>query len=315
MREITAKNSKVAIINSGTKDFKTWEQSYNERINNSNQEFRQKYAELANRLLDANTGYTMSLGDDKALLLAGYDVNPEYGTVTIPCYDVFLYNVKDFDECQTLVNSLILEAKGLKLLDEQLHQRFKAEAEAASLGLPDSLCFPLRNGDNGPAMQTWIISPDGTTRKCDYSAELSNSDVTYECWEQLLPGEVIASWSKAYIAAPHQFSLVWYQQPTGDRNAPWRRAVLGATSPNNPYSMCLSMASLDDEGTEAAITMHPLPLTPAQVECLYYLQVDLESGYADLSDPIYGKPSPGIDGGWLRLLGIEPYAVDEDDGF
>lgn len=313
MKEITIKNSKVTAINSGIKDFKTWEQEYNERVGSSNQEFRQKFAALADRLQNAKTGYTMSLGDDKALLLVGYETNHEYGTVTIPCYNSFLYNVGGFDECQTLVDSLILEAKALELLHEELQKRSEAEAKAARLGLPGSLRFPLASGDNGPAMQTWIIAPDGTIRNCDYSVDLPNSEITYECWEQLLPGEVIATWGKPYIAAPHQFSLVWYHRQTEDRNAPWRKEALGVSSLNKPYSMYFSMTAMDDDGTEIAMTTHSSALTPAQVECLHYLQVDLESGYAGLADPIHGKPSPSINGGWLRLLGIESYEADEDE--
>lgn len=89
-----------------------------------------------------------------------------------------------------------------------------AEAEAAKLGLPQNIRIWKRTGGATNCGMGWVIKPDGSDRERD-GIENSNPrraerlDEGYLFWRQVLPGELVLSWSKATTAGEHHFEVVY----------------------------------------------------------------------------------------------------------
>ena len=89
-----------------------------------------------------------------------------------------------------------------------------AEAEAAKLGLPQNIRIWKRTGGATNCGMGWVIKPDGSDRERD-GLENSNRrraerlDEGYLFWRQVLPGELVLSWSKATTAGEHHFEVVY----------------------------------------------------------------------------------------------------------
>lgn len=89
-----------------------------------------------------------------------------------------------------------------------------AEAEAAKLGLPQNIRIWKRTGGATNCGMGWVIKPDGSDRERD-GLENSNPrraerlDEGYLFWRQVLPGELVLSWSKATTAGEHHFEVVY----------------------------------------------------------------------------------------------------------
>lgn len=89
-----------------------------------------------------------------------------------------------------------------------------AEAEAAKLGLPQNIRIWKRTGGATNCGMGWVIKPDGSDRERD-GLENSNTrraerlDEGYLFWRQVLPGELVLSWSKATTAGEHHFEVVY----------------------------------------------------------------------------------------------------------
>lgn len=89
-----------------------------------------------------------------------------------------------------------------------------AEAEAAKLGLPQNIRIWKRTGGATNCGMGWVIKPDGSDRERD---RLENSNIRraerldegYLFWRQVLPGELVLSWSKATTAGEHHFEVVY----------------------------------------------------------------------------------------------------------
>lgn len=89
----------------------------------------------------------------------------------------------------------------------------KAEAGAAELGLPQNIRIWKRTGGATNCGMGWVITPDGVDRERD-ALENDNPrraaryDEGYLVWKQILPGELVIAWRKAFTAAPHEFEVV-----------------------------------------------------------------------------------------------------------
>lgn len=89
-----------------------------------------------------------------------------------------------------------------------------AEAEAAKLGLPQNIRIWKRTGGATNCGMGWVIKSDGSDRERD-GLENSNTrraerlDEGYLFWRQVLPGELVLSWSKATTAGEHHFEVVY----------------------------------------------------------------------------------------------------------
>lgn len=103
-----------------------------------------------------------------------------------------------------------LEAR-LKAEAEVRYQELKAKGEAA--GLPQDVKIWKRTGSATNAGNGWVIGSNGMDREPTsmYNSEprrLQRYGEGYMVWEQILPGEVVLRWAKAYTAADHEFEVV-----------------------------------------------------------------------------------------------------------
>ena len=90
----------------------------------------------------------------------------------------------------------------------------KAEAEAAELGLPQNIRIWKRTGGATNCGMGWVIGPDGMDRERDSlgdgnSCRAARYDEGFLVWRQILPGELVIAWRKAYTAAEHEFEVVY----------------------------------------------------------------------------------------------------------
>lgn len=267
--------------------------------------YRTKYWELARRLAAANTGEILLIEDDYALWLQEYAEDYNYETEEkelSPVHEVYGFNSEEYVNCAAEVHKKIMLHQANLFGQELLEERATLAAKAAELGFPSNLHFVCRDNDPGPSCQTWIIGANGVPRVRDYNVGDSDSHEFYEGWAQLLPHEVIATWRKDYMSAPHYFSLKLYVDLA---SVPKCLIHLTEPIPSSKTLVCLTIDSempplntKQQESLEAFFSM-------AQLECLGDLQANVDCTYRDAIDPIYGEPSPDIAGGWLGMLGIE----------
>jgi hypothetical protein len=91
---------------------------------------------------------------------------------------------------------------------EAVYQEKKTKAQA--LGLPTNVSIWCRRGGATNAGDGWVIGPDGQDRG---NTTWFNPRPRYpsegdKIWEQVLEGEVVLKWSKAYTAADHEFEVI-----------------------------------------------------------------------------------------------------------
>ncbi|TAL49738.1 hypothetical protein EPN81_04895 [Patescibacteria group bacterium] len=84
------------------------------------------------------------------------------------------------------------------------------EAEAAAMGLPQNVEIWKRRGGSTDAGDGWVIRPDGSLRERDEidCPRPRYSEEGTQRWRQICRGELVIKWSKAYTAAPHEFTVV-----------------------------------------------------------------------------------------------------------
>ena len=89
----------------------------------------------------------------------------------------------------------------------------KAEAEAAELGLPQNVHIWKRTGGATNCGMGWVITSGGFDRERD-ALENDNPrraaryDEGYLVWKQILLGELVLAWRKAFTAAEHGFEVI-----------------------------------------------------------------------------------------------------------
>lgn len=278
--------------------------------------YRKRFCELARRLAAANTGQVLIPKDDYALWLEGYgeefsfgDEDDDENTASdfSPIYESYSYNSEAYTACSSKVNQAIMLHRASQLSYDLQEERATLTAQAVELGFPSDLHFLHRNVESGPSCQTWIIQSNGLPRMRDYNVGSTKGREFHEGWTQLLPGEVIASWKKDCLSGPHYFKLELYI----DRGSVPRN--LACIKEAVPMSQLMHLSI--DSHTPALTASQQKSLCKlfptAQLECLGDLQANIDCVYRDAVDPIFGNPSPDIDGGWLGLLGIEQtYAVE-----
>ena len=90
----------------------------------------------------------------------------------------------------------------------------KAELEAAakSAGLPSDVWIWKRSGATN-AGNGWVISPKGVDREADALEGDPRRVARYNegnlIWRQIMPGELVICWGKAFTAAPHEFQVLF----------------------------------------------------------------------------------------------------------
>lgn len=276
----------------------------------SNDFYRSKFMELAKKLAVANTGQILIVNDDQALWLEEYEERKEGENDEDfrPVYDPYNYTSEDYMACLTKVNVTITAHQADLLSQRLISERSQQSERAAAAEYPSDLAFPRRNSIPGASCQTWIVNAEGMSRRRDYHVGNALGDDLYEGWMQLLPHEVIASWEKDCVSAPHFFRLEIYV----DRRSvpPELTELMGFESSSGKLISLVvhsRMTSLAERQKEVLRGF----FTPAQLEFLGITQAEIDYSYSEVLDPVYGNPSPGIEGGWLGLLGIEQNYVFE----
>ncbi len=165
-------------------------------------EFAPKFQALQERALAA--GLQISTTDlDKASLktISG-------GFVADPAY-----SVEGVQLCESKIREKELEAQ------EEARRQAKLDAEAAAkvAGLPSDVRIWHRTGRTNAGCG-WVISPEGMERECDevdtsmHSSSSKRYHQNYEgdhVWRQILPGELVVRWHKAYTAADHELEVIY----------------------------------------------------------------------------------------------------------
>lgn len=267
----------------------------------SREYYRIKFCELAKELAAANTGQILIPNEEQALWLDGYMESTEDSEDFYPTYTYYCYNSVDYATCMTRTNSLIALHRANQFCQEQSEERATRAKQAAALGYPSDLFFPRRDNDPGASCQTWIVTPEGVDRRRNCNVGNPSGQEFYEGWQQLLPQEIIATWEKECVSAPHFFRLEVY---VDRRSIPQNlESFINFESPET-YIVSLvidsSMNPLDLEQQQAMLTYFSM----AQLELLGCIQANIDCAYRSAIDPIFGNFSPDIDGGWLGLFGI-----------
>ena len=144
------------------------------------------------------------------------------------------FSFKSYSYSQEGFNSFIGDVTKYqeKLAQEQEEARIKAEElkrnaelkrrkdEAKEMGYPEKFEFWNRLGGATNLGHAYVIESDGTIREPDYN-DLGNSNHRYKYsdwknyadgtqgYEQILPGEIIVTYTKGYTAVPYVFDVEW----------------------------------------------------------------------------------------------------------
>lgn len=123
------------------------------------------------------------------------------------------YSTEGVQLCESWIRQ-----KELKLQEEARRQaKLDAEAAAKAAGLPSDVRIWHRTGRTNAGCG-WVLSPEGMERECDevdtsmHSSNSKRYHQSYEgdhVWQQILPGELVVRWHKAYTAAKHELEVIY----------------------------------------------------------------------------------------------------------
>jgi hypothetical protein len=146
-------------------------------------------------------GLTLSFGEEK--------VNWEGGSY----YGGFTYTREGFESFKADLTRKEEEAAKKAREEAAAKAKASAEAEAEVLGLPQDIRIWKRTGGATGCGMGWVITPDGFDRERDglendNPRRAARYDEGNLVWKQILPGELVLSWRKAFTAAEHEFEVV-----------------------------------------------------------------------------------------------------------
>ena len=170
---------------------------------------------------------------ESTLNALGISLNYNNTNVTVKASTSY-FSYKSYNYSQEGFNSFISDVTQYqeKLAQEQEEARRKAEElkkaaelkrrkdEAKEMGYPEEFEFWNRLGGATNLGHAYVIESDGTIREPDYN-NLRNSNHRYKCsdWKnyadgtqgyvQILPGEIIVTYTKGYTAVPYIFDVEW----------------------------------------------------------------------------------------------------------
>lgn len=277
--------------------------------------YRQKFCDLAIRLNQEKTGHEMKIKDHGVLLAKEYYVDPEDGEDVETEYEAYGFNSSDYAICRTRVLAIISTHRANQLWNEIQDSLEGVKQSAADRGYPSNLTFEkVTNHNKVPICQTWVINHEGQIRPFDYSAVSADGLVCRERLEQVLPGDIIATWQQKYPSAPHFFGLEIYSERLPQQIlSEWDHVTVKHWS-GEIYS--LKIDTVDQlESAEIQDTIFHM-LTPAQIETLAELQIDIAKQNHERIDPIRFDCTPGIQDGWLGIMGVKqviPLEVFQED--
>lgn len=190
------------------------EKVQNEKI--ARDTYKPMYQEMENTLnmLDISINYS----DTNVTLEAStpYFSYKSYG-YSREGYDLFISNVAQYQE------KITKEQEEIRRKAEELRKTAELKRrkdEAKKMKYPEKFEFWNRLGGATGLGHAYVIESDGTIREPDYN-NLSNNNHKYKYsdWKniadgtqgymQILPGEIIVSYTKDYTAVPYIFNLEW----------------------------------------------------------------------------------------------------------
>lgn len=178
-----------------------WEEQSAERLRKqeAQDEFQPRFVALTSRV--EALGLALRFGDEK--------VNWESGSY----YGGFTYNQEGLEAFEADLVRKEEEAAEKAREEAAATAKASAEAEAAELGLPQDIRIWKRTGGATGCSMGWVISAHGLDRERDglendNPRRAARYDEGYLVWKQILPGELVLAWSKAFTAAPHEFEVV-----------------------------------------------------------------------------------------------------------
>lgn len=178
-----------------------WEEQVAEslRRQQARAEFQPQFEAFVPRV--ENLGLTLSFGEEK--------VNWEGGSY----YGGFAYTQEGLESFKS--DLIRKEEEATKKAREEAAAAAKASAEANAevLGLPQNIRIWKRTGGATGCGMGWVITPDGFDRERDglendNPRRAARYDEGYLVWKQILPGELVLAWRKAFTAAEHEFEVV-----------------------------------------------------------------------------------------------------------
>ena len=180
-----------------------------------------------------NTYMPMFKEMESALSALGISLNYNDTNVTLKTSTSY-FSYKSYNYSQEGFNSFLSDVTQYqeKLAQEQEEARRKAKElkraaelkrrkdEAKELGYPEEFEFWNRLGGATNLGHAYVIESDGTIREPDYNnLRNSNHRYKYSDWKnyadgtqgyvQILPGEIIVTYTKGYTAVPYIFDVEW----------------------------------------------------------------------------------------------------------
>jgi len=119
----------------------------------------------------------------------------------------FRYTSEGLEELRTFLNAVEEEVAEARRQAEAKAEVERQVAEAIELGLPSEVEIWHRRGASTKLGDGWVMRSDGTLRSHDGFRRYGGRD-GHKKWTQILPGEVVLRWAKAYTAADHEFEVV-----------------------------------------------------------------------------------------------------------
>lgn len=122
----------------------------------------------------------------------------------------YSFNSDGLRQLVTFIETVEVKAKEEAAKAKADAEQQKLEAEAAATGLPSNVEIWKRRGGSTDAGDGWVIRPDGSLRERDQidCPRPRYSDEGTQRWRQICAGEIVLKWSKAYTAAPHEFTVI-----------------------------------------------------------------------------------------------------------
>ncbi len=107
------------------------------------------------------------------------------------------------------VEQAVREAKEAITRQQIAHEKQRLDAEGVAEGLPSCVKIYRRIMGATHNSMGWVVSPDGSLREADavpvdQYGRYDNPDGTM-VWDQIRPGELVLSWTKADVISQHEF--------------------------------------------------------------------------------------------------------------
>ncbi len=109
------------------------------------------------------------------------------------------------------VDEIVDEILKIQSIERERAKKSILDAEGAAEGLPSSITMYKRTLGATQNSMGWVIGRDGSLREADAMPVDRHGGQAIEghmTWDQIRPGELVLSWAKSDVIAPHRFEVV-----------------------------------------------------------------------------------------------------------